>query len=274
MTIHTRNNALWALMLLALISVLSSAILLCHGVASGRITNASRFMAHFTQGSEGNIVFGYRVGAVISSLFIMLVYVAVAARFMFVEFEKTQSAEIVYLIPFTFAVLCDTTRLAVPFFDLYLAASSTVNAIGRTLLFARTLAPLSLLFAAAFSDAKERTNTDRNIVVILALSIALSVVIPVNTAVIERTFAPRWGEGHIVSNVIGLLLFAAVLSFFISSHLQGLKAKGTLSVVALAAGYGLLCNATSYFAVVIGSAALFCGTAFYLVELHKQYLWK
>lgn len=272
MTIRTRNNALWMLMILSILSFITSIALLVYGTVNNRIIGAMLF--HTNTVEKGNLIFGYRAGAVISSLFIMLIYVAVFSRFMFVEFEKTQSAQIVYLLPFTFAVLCDTVRLSVPFFNLYLAASSAVNAIGRTLLFARTLAPLSLIFAAAFSDTKERTNTDRNIAILLALSIAVSVAIPVNTAIIEKSFAPRWGEGHIVSNILTLMLLSAVLSFFISSIEQGGKAKAPLSVAALSLGYAILCHAASYFAVIIGTAAFFFGSALYLIELHKQYLWK
>lgn len=264
MTIKKRNNALWILMIIAIVSLASSFVFLLHGIITHR----------FAAGASGNIIFGYRTGAVYASLFLLLIFVAVSSRFMFVEFEKTQSTEIVYLLLFVFAVLCDTVRLYVPFFGLWQAASSAVNAIGRTLLFGRTLAPLSLIFAAAFSDARERTNTDRNFVILLGLSIAVSVVIPVNTAIIEHNFAPRWGEGHIVAAVIALLLLTAVASFFISSYTQGLGARCPLSVAAFCAGYALLCSASSYFVLVIGTAALFCGTAFYLIELHKQYLWK
>lgn len=249
-------------MILSSIAICTSAVMLVHGIVTKRI-----LLGNFS-------ITGYQQGAVIASLFALLIYAAVLSRFMFVEFEKTQSTEIVYLILFTLAVLSDTVRLAVPFFGLWQAASSAVNAIGRTLLFGRTLAPLSLIFAAAFSDARERTNTNRNFVILLALSIALSVIIPVNTAVIEQNFAPRWGEGHVVSEVMTVMLLTAIVSFFISAHLQGLSLRCPIFVALLSIGYAILCNALSYFAAVIGAAALFCGTALYLIELHKQYLWK
>lgn len=264
MTIKKRNNALWALTIISAVSLLVSVVMLIAGIKA----------RHFVMNNTGNAVFGYNTVAVIASLFVLLSYVVVSSRFMLVKFEKTQSTEIVYLLLFTFAVLSDTVRLYVPFFDLYQAASSSVNAIGRTLLFGRTLAPLSLIFAAAFSDTRERTNTDRNFIILVGLAAAVSVAIPVNTAIIEHNFAPHWGGGHVVSTVIALLLTTAVVSFFISAYTQGSGFRCPIAVAALSLGYSLLCHAVSFFMLAVGGAALFCGTIFYLQELHKQYMWK
>lgn len=264
MTIRKRNNALWTLTIISVASLAMSVVLLIAGVKAH----------HFVINSSGNPVFGYNTRAVIISLFAILIYVVVSSRFMLVKFEKTQSTEIVYLLLFTFAVLSDTVRLYVPFFGLYQAASSAVNAIGRALLFGRTLAPLSLIFAAAFSETRERTNTDRNCIILVGLAVAVSVTIPVNTAIIEQNFAPRWGEGHIVATITALLLFTAILSFFISAHTQGAPFRCPISVASLSLGYSMLCHCVSFFMLIAGTGALFCGTIFYLQELHKQYMWK
>lgn len=262
MTIRTRNKALQTLFIICIILIIASAALLIR----------SMIIKHVLPGPFE--VKGYQRGAVIASAFLMLLYAAAASRLMLVQFEKTQSTEIVYFVLFLIAVLNDTARLCVPFFGLWKTASSAVNAIGRTVLFGRILAPLSLICAAAFSDPRERTNTNRNITLLFALSVAVSIAIPINTAVMEQNFAPRWGEGQVVSYAMAAILITAVLSFFISSYTQGQGFRSAIFVLMLIVGYVLLCNALTYFTAVIGGAALFLGTALYLTELHKQYLWK
>jgi hypothetical protein len=271
MTIKSRNILLLLLLILSLCLLLADATLLFYNLYKGTLIGPDSFLE---QPHPGFLAKGYSFSAVLLSLFIFLVYVSVSVYYLFVQFEKTQSTEIIFFALFLFGCLTESIRLFVPIFNLWHSLSTLLIFTGRIVLFGRTLAPLALLFDAVFSGTEQRQYVERNLVILIVVSIMMALLIPLDTAVVLPNCCVRWGEGRAFLIVRILILVVTAISLFINSFTMGNKEKAPYGFLALAAGYEVCCYASSYPAVTTGGVLLFAGTAVYLGSLHRQYLWK
>ncbi|MBP3708924.1 MAG: hypothetical protein J6I73_00735 [Treponema sp.] len=207
-------------------------------------------------------------------MFLFLIFSSSAILYLYIQFEKTQSIEVIFFAVFLIGCTSEAMRLYVPFFNLWHSFSTFLIFIGRVVLFGRILAPAALLFDAVFSGTEQRQNVERNLVVLIVISIALSLLIPLNTAIVLPNFCVHWGSSKTFYIIRVLILVAAVLSVFVNTRTMGRKEKTSYGFLALTIGYEVCCLSTSVIAVIVGNLLLFVGTAVYLGSLHRRYLWQ
>lgn len=271
MTIKYRNILLLILLIFSILLLLTDSTLLFYNLYKGTLSGPDTFPA-------GNLpsffIKGYTFSAVLLTLFIFLIYVCVSVYYIYIEFEKTQSTEIIFFAVFLFGCLSESIRLCVPFFNLWHSLSTLLVFTGRVVIFGRTIAPLALLFDAVFSGTEQRQYVERNLIILFVVSIMISILMPLDTAIVLPNCCIRWGEGEAFLVIRLLILSVTAISLFINSFSLGNKEKAPYGFLALAAGYEICCYASSYIAAGVGGILLFAGTAVYLASLHNQYLWK
>ncbi len=271
MTIKTRNYFFLALIIVFSVFLLGASAMLGYSIHSGALTRPDVFPAEHIAGFYTK---GYSFIATIASLFIFALYALLAVIYLYVQFEKTQSTEVIFFALFLIGCFAETVRLCVPLFNLWHELSAFLLFTGRVFLFARTLAPTALLFDAVFSGTKARQHVERNLVILVALSVMISMLMPLNTAIVLPNFCIKWGNGEAFIAIRALILGAAILSLFVNACSFGTKDASLFGFAALALGYEILCYATSYAAAAAGGILLFSGTAVYLKSLHRKYLWQ
>lgn len=271
MTLKSRNILLLLLLIISLCLLLADATLLFYNLYKGTFSTPDTFP---TQPVAGFFIKGYRFSAVILSLFIFLAYVSASVYYIYVEFEKTQSIEIIFFALFLCGCLTESVRLYIPLFNLWHSLSTFLIFTGRIVLFGRTLAPLALLFGAVFSGTEQRQYVERNLVILVVVSIMTALLIPIDTAVVLPNSCVKWGEGGTFLVMRILILVATGISLFINSYTMGNKGKAPYAFLVLGLGYEICCYASSYPAAAVGGGLLFGGTVVYLGSLHRQYLWK
>jgi hypothetical protein len=271
MTIKSRNILILLLLVTSLCLLLTDATLLFYNLYKGTLIAPDTF---FDLKIPYLFMKGYSFSAVILSLFIFLVYVSACIYYIYVQFEKTQSTEIIFFVLFLCGCLTESVRLYIPLFNLWHSLSTFLVFTGRLVLFGRTLAPLALLFDAVFSSIGQRQYVERNLIILLVVSIMMALLIPLDTAVVLPNCCVRWGEGRPFLIMRMLILIITAVSLFINSFTLGNKEKAPYGFLSLAAGYEICCYASSYPSAVTGCILLYAGTVVYLGDLHRQYLWK
>ena len=271
MTIKTRNYFFLALVIAFSGLLLASSAMLGYSIYTDTLTRPDVFPAERIAGFYTR---GYSFIATIASLFIFALYALLAVIYLSVEFEKTQSTEVIFFALFLVGCFSETARLCTPLFNLWHELSAFLLCTGRIVLFGRTLAPTTLLFGAVFSGTEARQHVERNLVILVVLSVMISMLMPLNTAVVLPNFCIKWGNGEAFIAIRALILAAAILSLFVNARSLGTKEASPLGFAAVAFGYEISCYATSYAAASAGGILLFGGTAVYLKSLHRKYLWQ
>lgn len=213
------------------------------------------------------------VYAIISSVLILLIYVTFSLFYITVHFEKTQSSEIIYFALFLVSLLFEFARLFIPFLNLWSSCSQIVTILSRIVLFGRTLAPLSLLFIAIQNLPEQRQNVERNLTILIVGSAIFSTLLPINTQ--KMTLNAHLLFGFQYQIYYSWLVFTIItfVSLIQTDYSENTKSKMPLGFILLAFGYKILFNTTRLFLVVLGTIFLLVGTAIFLKELHKKYLW-
>jgi hypothetical protein len=271
MTIKTRNILILFLLIISLVLLLTNATFLFYNLYKGTLIGPDTFPE---ERLPGFFVRGYNFKAVILSLFIFLIFVSASAYYIYIQFEKTQSTEIIFFSVFLCGCLAESIRLCIPLFNLWHSLSTFLIFTGRAVLFGRTLAPLALLFDAVFSGTEQRQYVERNIIILAVASIMIAMLIPLDTAIVLPNCCVRWGVGKAFLVIRMLILLTTAVSLFVNSFTMGNKEKGPYGFLVLAAGYEVCCYASSFVAAGIGAVLLFSGTVVYLENLHRLYLWK
>ena len=215
----------------------------------------------------------YNIYLVIASIFTLLIYDFITLMLINVEFEKTQSTEIVYIILFIFSSLIEACRLFTPLLGLWNNISTLEIYISKGLLFGRIMAPLSLLYSVIYSNFEDRQNVSQNIAGIIVFSLFLAGLIPVNTNLVLPTGALRIGFGNLIYILLLIIFVISILSMLIKISLNHLSFKIFWGFIFLIAGYFILIQSYNILTISTGAICLFAGTYNYLKALHNQYLW-
>ena len=274
MTIKTRNTVILFLTFFSLCLLLSAAFLtgiklfFCNFCLppTPRISGAHTFLQDF-------LLTQCRFLPVVLSIFIFIVYVFVSLLSINVEFEKTQSTEIVYFSLFLIACSFESARLLFPLFALWQRASSAAVLSSRIVIFARTLAPLSLLFASVYGSSEYRQYTEQNVLILFIAALSLAMFAPLNTAEILFVCRIKTGYESMFSIMQFIVLAIAVAAHITKSVVSGKQKKLPAAAALISAGYVMVCGASNYLLLAAGSAALILGTFLYLKNLHNKYLW-
>lgn len=211
--------------------------------------------------------------AVVISLFLLLIYVFIFLVCINVEFEKTQSTEIIYFVLFLFSAFMEHHRLLTPFLNLWENVSILEIFITKTLIFARTAAALSLLFSVIYSTSENRQYTERTIIGILVFSLFVAKITPVNTNVILPIGAFRISFGKMIYIMLLIVFIVAIISLAIKTAQTHIDSKLLTGFTLLIIGYFIMIQSFCILTLALGSILLFLGTYIYLKALHKQYLW-
>lgn len=270
MKIKTRNRFITFLMILSL------GMLLFNGVYFG----FSLYQHTFSFPTNINFVhmqdfflskFNYI--AVLSSIFAILVFIFVSLTYIDVEFEKTQSTEIIYYSLFLFGFLFEFVRLMFPYFNLWDNVGRFSVMISRVLIFGRTLAPISLLFAVIYSNFESRQYVEQNVLILIAVAIFFAISVPLNCNVIKPTGYIVFGFGNLIHTLQVILLTVAVFALIIKSVQSHYSKQLVFGFALITIGYILLIEGNCILTASLGTFTLFTGSFMYLKNLHGQYLW-
>ena len=213
--------------------------------------------------------------AVMLSFSIIFIYIPISFFLLIKYFENTQTSEIIFFTGFLIACMAESARFLTICLGLWQSFSDILIFAGKVVLFGRTLAPLSFLCAALFSETSQRQDVERNYIIMMTASVVFAAIIPMNTARIASTGLVT--EGFMVLiNIFRLLLFVTTtLSFLV----LGIK-KNSLEHKHLASssfllilGYSMIVSCDTFVFLILGTAGLAFGTYRYLYFIHKMYMW-
>lgn len=215
----------------------------------------------------------YNMYAVILGIFLLLIYCFAALLAINVEFEKTQSSEIIYFVFFLLGVIVEFHRLFFPLKDLWTHSSNNSIVITKAVLFGRTVCPLALLFSVIYSNFESRQYIEQNIMGLSVASIFVATLIPVNTSMILPTARLQYGFGNMYEIMIIMIFATAIVSQLFKNITSHTSLKLSFGFLMLIAGYLIMQQAYNILLTTAGISLLSYGTYMYLKALHQQYLW-
>ncbi|QTQ15732.1 hypothetical protein [Treponema parvum] len=228
------------------------------------------------QGSSGLFLLKYEFYAVIASVFVFMLYTVITQIFVYSNFAKTKTIEILFFSAFLIGCLTESARLIIPLNGSWAFTSPLVLFAGRVIVLGRMLCPLSFLFIALMSDPEQRLNEERNMTMIFFTSMVCCAIIPINSVQVTHLCTIKWGYRT--------FLFIFRLSVFLLSGVSILAAgiqQGSERIRQTAAGYAtlvtgyfILCNTDNYLKLFAGTLLMASGTYLYLSNLHRKYLWQ
>ena len=210
--------------------------------------------------------YSYASLAAIATLALYTPVVSTVVRYVF---EKTQSPEILYFTGFLTGCMVETFRLCIPLFNLWGGYSDFIIFTGKLVLAGRILAGMSLLFSAIFSSDDKIQEADKNLVIAIAISVALAAATAVDTRTILPSIMVQTSYHSILMFVRIFLAVMTALAFMLSG-----KIKTMISYILLFAGYMCLTLSDTLFLTALGLLLFGIGTKVYLQQLHNYYLWK
>jgi hypothetical protein len=276
MTLRERNRFITGFLIFSILTVALFVVLTVLGVTAGRArgpTLSSEAILSTPSVSRFWFVAPWDFRAILASIIFLTLSVPVVTFLMIVHFEKTQAQECVYFTLFLFSCLSESTRLFIPLLDLWESNATFLIAMTRLLLFGRLLAPAAFLFNALSAIPGQNRDTDRNALMLAALSGIIATLIPINITkvlpycVVETGFPALFRTYQIFLFLLTLLALAVQLRQNGKEHLFLLAGVFTLFT-----GYLILINAASWLEFALGLLAFAGGVYVYLVNLHKTYL--
>lgn len=275
MTLKTRNRLFFFLFILSTITLILSTSYFILAYLNGQISYSDTPYRIFNI-FENSPFFEVSLKMSVFGIFAFMLYVPTSFLIIYLGFEKTQSLEIIYFMFFLIACLMETVKIFLPINELWNTSSHLLLFIGRVIVMGRMMAPLSLLFAAFFGENEQRENVERNIIILLLVSIFTGLIIPLDSYQVTTSCTVLWSyrkSFHIVRVALAALTFIVILIQGFEKDSQRLK-NCSLYYVIMMFGYALLCAADCSFLLVIGIALLSVGTTLYLRSIHSIYLWR
>lgn len=270
MTIKTKNRLIFFLIFVSMALILTGLVTTGIFYFAGKITGPSSLPVLPLQGF---FIFRYRFFCPIASVFVLLSYTFVTLLIINIEFEKTQSSEILFLAMFLVGCFAETARLAFPLLNLWDTNENAAIFASRLVLAGRIISTASILFSAAYSSAEFRQYNEQNLAIIFVLGLVFASFYPLNTS----RMIP---EGHFEWGYKNLLLSAQHVVIILSFILQLAIRKGEkqnlmipIGLLLLSIGYTFLNSATNIFFLAAGTTIIIFGTSMYIRRLHNIYLW-
>ena len=269
MTIKSRNRFNLIFICIAIVIAVMQTALFIYQIISKTFTVPQVYNPN----PSASFLFRFNQNYVLIGIFILNIYVIDSAIYIQVQFEKTQSTEVIYFLIFLIACLCDTTRILLPLFQVANSYSRVLMHVAYLPLFARILAPLSLLGISVLSTEEARHNVNRNTTFIIIASLFFAKLIPFNTAVILPNFCVSYGYTSTVRYVSFFICLASISTIAINNKKSNSSQKTTIGFALLCIGYSALFYCYNIFNLAVGIICLGYGSYLYLDELHKLCLW-
>ncbi len=270
MKIQTRNNIITFLMFISMALLISLGLIYGIELFQGRISTYPGNPYHFLQDYA---LFRLNFYAVVSSIFILAVYVFAFLLYINISFEKTRSTEIVYFSLFLIGCLMEPVRLLFSMLNLWDSCSFIAVAATRTIIFGRMLTPASLLFSVLYSNFESRQYEEQNILILVAFALGSALIAPLNSSFILPTGKVQTGLEGTFFCMRFLIFVISIIALTVKCRTSNMSASIPIGFSLLAIGYLLLTDSINFVQFGIGAPALWLGTYFYLKGLHSQYLW-
>ncbi len=273
MTLKTRNTLTRYIFIFSLIAIAASAASFITAIVTKSLLPPVSLR---TFDLADFLLTRYDFIAVIISIAMLSLYVPLSLFLLLRVFENTQSVEVIFFCGALIGCLCETTRAIIPLFGIWQSYSTLLFFLSRIVFTGRMMVPLFFFAAATLSDAEQRQNVERNFSIVLALAAVIASAIPMNTA--QTTTACMVIEGFApMPTIIRILLFiiaGAVFYINAKKHDSPELKKLSFYYIFVVAGYLCLTIADNYLFMGLGTIFLYAGTAQFLRNLHRLYMWK
>lgn len=270
MTLKTRNQMNLFLLGLFSLSFLIQLSLLIWSFVNGTI-NISTFIK-LTKTSDlffKNQTFYYILGIFFQNLFV-IINCWVTHR----SFVKTQGSEVPFYLIFLLAIFTDTFRLLIIIFNLSSSFSELYIFCGNASLFSKILAPLSLLLMTCLPYSKQKQNSDTISLICILISLFISSIIPLNTAITLENFSVDYSFKILVILFTICAYFISAITLFFTNKANGYNQKTTIGLIFLILGVYSIRYAMNFFVLILAITELTLGSIFFVKQLHNHYLWK
>jgi hypothetical protein len=203
------------------------------------------------------------------------VYALVAILFIYYFFEKTQAPEILFIAFFVLSFAFEAGRIMIPLKKAYDLPSVYLIMSDRVMLFGRYFGIFSLFAASLYAAGLDIQKQKNNILILTAVSLALSLGIPIDGFTWNSNLIMTSGYPHLFNMVELSIALITLTSFLVSALSRGNRAYLFISLGAFLAllGRNLLLNTDTWAAPFIGIALLGAGTWLVCTKLHSVYLW-
>ena len=149
----------------------------------------------------------------------IVIYIPLAAFYLYAHFEKTPATETGYFVLFLLGCVPELFRLFVPFEAAAGTYPQFLIIIGRALFWGRMLCVISL-FMLSVSESENKSlrsvssvHIEQNILIILVFSLAIASLVPVNTARIYANYSVGIGSATDVHALYAVAIMLTFLSY-------------------------------------------------------------
>ena len=267
MTIKTRNRLNLSLFFFSLFFLAVNVLILILSIYN----NSFSLREYMSQG--GKLLTGYSPLIVLISLYFQIIYVCATSYMLYRVFEKTQATDISFIFLFLIALIANSIRIWILLFNMNSTFSGLLVFCGNCILFSKLLVPTSLLFSVVMSDADQRQNLEKNIFILLLVSIFFAQLLPLNTANVCANFEVDYSYRNVIKITSVLIVLATLIALFFNNRQKFYTQLTTIGLACICIGTYILLNSTNLIRLILSVIFLFVGNLLYLKELHKQYLW-
>lgn len=270
MTLKARNN--FTLIMSTLFLALSMAILV-YLLYNLNLLRKGHAILSYNMAPKGLSLFQDNLWTLFIEAFLVIIYIPLAAFYIYARFEKTASNEVAYFLIFLLGCVPELFRLFIPLETVQGSYPSLLVFAGRALFWGRTLAFISL-FAASISAAPNKNlNAEQNIFILLLFSLAIAGAAPINTTKISPSFNIQTGWTTFLYLLYGVAAVLTMISYAVNarSNENPLFIRMGVDILCVEAGLLILNSSAILAAALAGALLLFVGTFRYFMNLHKAY---
>ena len=123
------------------------------------------------------------------------------------------------------------------------------------------------------SEPDQRQNLERNMLMIIVLSMFIAMVLPLNTGVLEKDFRVHVGFDKIVVSIEILVDSLAIISLFFVNYKEKFSQWSTVGLAMIIAGFVLSINSINFFILILSIIFFSVGTTLYMKQLHDRNLY-
>lgn len=225
--------------------------------------------------SDTNSIFANSFSSTLIALFHFMIFAIVVCIAISHSFEKTQCTEVVFFMLFAISCVLESSRVFVPLYGIYNTSTRGLAYITRMVIFARVMMPLSFFFAAVLGSRQERQYIERNVVIIMSVSLVFAMSVPLDSSAFMSYLILQFGYSHTFFIITFVLNLTTILAMSISIYkLPSRDAIYKLAgFILILLGYVVLGVCDSFALLILGMIFMDGGAYLYLSFLHKIYLW-
>jgi hypothetical protein len=222
---------------------------------------------------------GLRLSPSLLAPFAVVLASAIAAGtlgMILLTFRKTVSPEIFF---FSFWAAMLSLEVLRPIgFLLVLGGTplSTQVLLAKLLLGVRYLGSLSVFISGLYAAGLRNEKPVYALALILAVSIALAMLMPVNTGLYSPNLALRTGYAFLNEGFYAVITLITVVNYLVAARTRSEKSYRLIAFGALAflTGSRVLASSVAPLPILLAFVAIAGGASLYVWKLHSYYLWQ